>query len=729
MSIVLTDMQSQAIESIVRWYKDKNAVVNFILAGMAGSGKTTLIPFIIEALNLPIYRIKFAAFTGKAAMVMRKKGLPASTIHSLIYKPKEFTDKDGKRSVMFELVKHIDGEPQLIVIDEASMVSKKLKEDLESFDIPILYVGDHGQLPPVSSDQINMMEYPDFVLTEIHRQALENPIIWIAHEVRQGKRIQCGKYGNSVIKIPESKVSDTMMLNSSQIICGMNKTRKDINHHVRMLKGFDGVFPEESDKLICLKNNHDLGLFNGMIGTCYSIDHKKELLTFENDDEELYYDLIYDTDIFRGEKAKYNKKIEQFDFGYCITAHKCLTGDTLVYTNVGIQQLINLKDNIKNIKVYNGEELEYPSMFIDNGISKINKLTTQRGYSISATDEHGLDVLQDNTIIRKNVNEIAINDVLVLRVGQNIFGELNELPKEWAIRNLNVRATLFNRPNYMTPEFAMFLGFMVADGTVDKKRIKFSKRHKDVSEKFLEIFKSLFGKDNNIKLRPSGDYMVEISSSDIAQFCSYIGGLLPNNKFVPEIILQSNKECQQNFLRALFEDGSVQLKKKTNYNFGHVEFSAKEETLIDQVNAMLLNFGIVCSKRKVFKTDKKYNKERHIFKLYIYGEDAALFKEEIGFVSKFKQERLKLCKSKTNKKKYVYDHIVKKETAFEHTYCLEMPKSHKFVQNGFCGWNSQGSQFQNVLIYEEMQFLGGEFFSKWLYTGITRAEEKIIIVE
>ena len=283
---------------------------------------TSVIPFIIEALNLPIYRIKFAAFTGKAAMVMRKKGLPASTIHSLIYKPKEYTDNDGKRGVIFELVKHIDGDPKLIIIDEASMVSKKLKEDLESFDIPILYVGDHGQLPPVSSDQINMMEYPDFVLTEIHRQALENPIIWIAHEVRQGKRIQCGKYGNTVIKIPESKVSDIMMLNSSQIICGLNKTRKDINHHFRMLKGFDGLFPVENDKLTCLKNNHDLGLFNGMIGTCHSIDHKKQILTFEDDDNELFYDLKYDIDVFHGEKPKYNKKIEQFDYGYAITAHR-----------------------------------------------------------------------------------------------------------------------------------------------------------------------------------------------------------------------------------------------------------------------------------------------------------------------------------------------------------------------------------------------------------------------
>src|SRR4030095_11113668 len=116
MMFELSDSQKEAAFKIGYWYADKSRPI-FRLFGYAGTGKTTTIRSIIEQLNLS-NSVRFAAYTGKAAMVMRKTGLPAQTIHSLIYKPvapdtiesnrlaqqiKAETDADKKKELKKEL--------------------------------------------------------------------------------------------------------------------------------------------------------------------------------------------------------------------------------------------------------------------------------------------------------------------------------------------------------------------------------------------------------------------------------------------------------------------------------------------------------------------------------------------------------------------------------------------------------------------------------------------------
>ena len=116
----------------------------FRLFGYAGVGKTTLARHVAEA---AAGETAFAAFTGKAAMVMRAHGCSgATTIHALIYRASEGVDgaptftlnEDGPAS-----------RASLIVIDECSMVDAELARDLLSFGKPILVLGDPFQLPPV----------------------------------------------------------------------------------------------------------------------------------------------------------------------------------------------------------------------------------------------------------------------------------------------------------------------------------------------------------------------------------------------------------------------------------------------------------------------------------------------------------------------------------------------------------------------------------------------------
>lgn len=317
--ITLTDEQFGAVKVIKKWFSSKSErKIPFILAGLAGTGKTSIAKHIIDDLKLKEYQVRYCSFTGKATMVMRNKGMPATTIHKLIYEPK--TGKDNK--VYFVKKYTLDKNIKLIVCDESSMVGKTIQQDLESFNVPILYIGDHGQLPPVSEDITNLMLKPNYKLETIHRQALDNPIIWIANQARLGNIIKYSRYGDTVLKAPKEKITINTLKNADQILCGKNVTRQNMNFQLREFYGFTSTYPEINDKLICLRNDNGTGLINGMIGKCIRFDETKNKLDFESDENDFFQDLSIDYKIFEGKTTEYNKKIQQFDYSYCVTTHK-----------------------------------------------------------------------------------------------------------------------------------------------------------------------------------------------------------------------------------------------------------------------------------------------------------------------------------------------------------------------------------------------------------------------
>lgn len=220
--------------------------------------------------------IVFAAYTGKAAARLRQKGCtPSSTVHRLIYKPiiNEDTGKvDGfKKNKESPLIGCA-----LCVIDEVSMVGPDMGRDLEEFGIPILVLGDPGQLPPIKDEGYFTQAEPDYMLTEITRQARESPIILLALKARNGEEIEFGNYDNQVIVLPSQReISDKWLEwgtgDDSQFICGTNPTRHHFNQRARELMGYskkDPIYPVKGEKLIALKNNHDKGIMNGTQWVC-----------------------------------------------------------------------------------------------------------------------------------------------------------------------------------------------------------------------------------------------------------------------------------------------------------------------------------------------------------------------------------------------------------------------------------------------------------------------------
>lgn len=325
--------QEAAIKAVQRWINDKSGKQVFRLFGYAGSGKTTLAKHMAGDVS---GQVLYAAFTGKAALVLRKKGcLGASTIHSLIYKPVE---DPFNGHIEFKLNKDSPvADAALVIIDEVSMVGEELARDLLSYGTKVLVLGDPAQLPPVKGEGFFIDCEPDVMLTEVHRQAEDNPIIRMSMDVRLGRGLTPGSYGDSRVvqrlDIGKDELRD-LVLNADQLLCGMNKTRHSFNHRIRILKGIAGshdpFMPAVGDRLVCLKNNRDLGLLNGGLWQATSVlgsGPKIELRVSSLDDEETPpVDVTVPSNFFVGTEKDLHwqerRRVDEFTYGYALTVHK-----------------------------------------------------------------------------------------------------------------------------------------------------------------------------------------------------------------------------------------------------------------------------------------------------------------------------------------------------------------------------------------------------------------------
>lgn len=265
--ITPTAEQNDGIRAVKYWYHNSNKPF-FYLAGLAGSGKTTIAKLAVDACGLDpddTDEVLYAAYTGKAAMVLRRKKMFATTIHELIYRLVELEGK--RRKPVFELdPASILRRAKMLVLDECSMVSEAVARDLMSYGVKILVLGDPGQLPPPKGVGYFTDRRPDFFLQEIHRQALESPIIRWSHEVRKNKEVPYGDHGG-VRKLRVEDYTVEEFIAADQILTGTHKLRHDLNEFMLEAEGFDVTYPlEPGIKLLCMRNYRMDGLFNGMIG-------------------------------------------------------------------------------------------------------------------------------------------------------------------------------------------------------------------------------------------------------------------------------------------------------------------------------------------------------------------------------------------------------------------------------------------------------------------------------
>jgi exodeoxyribonuclease-5 len=316
--------QDEALRAVSAWLKSGKPQV-FRLFGYAGTGKTTLARHIAEGEK----KVVFAAFTGKAAHVMRGKGCTnAGTIHSLIYRIRG-EDENGPTFILND--DSDAASASLIVIDECSMVDEEIGRDLLSFGKPVLVLGDPAQLPPVAGGGFFTSAEPDVMLTEVHRQAADDPIIRLSMIVREGGSLERGTYGESRV-IGRRDLDPAAVLSVDQVLVGRNNTRRGYNTRIRELLGRSIRTPVAGDKLVCLRNDRKRGLLNGSLWRVDSARAaRKGLLRYSlsPDDAEsgrrkaqvsvnpAFFDGT--AEVLTGPERR---RSDEFDYGYVLTVHK-----------------------------------------------------------------------------------------------------------------------------------------------------------------------------------------------------------------------------------------------------------------------------------------------------------------------------------------------------------------------------------------------------------------------
>ena len=364
--------QQTALTSFNDWYRNGDKQV-FHLFGYAGTGKTTIAKHLAESIG---GNVLFAAYTGKAAHVLRNKGCEgAATIHSLIYRSRD-KSKQHLHELEEELAQilismkdmeqdYIDNHPKvralkrdiddeihnssqpmfilnnestvreadLVVIDECSMVDATMGQDLLSFGTPVLVLGDPAQLPPIgSAGYFTEGVKPDIMLDEIHRQAAESPILRMATKVRNGEPLELGDWGDNCHVLPYgTKLDPERILSFDQVLVGKNVTRHASNMKIRKLHEIHDPYPVVGDRLVCLRNNSELGLLNGAIFNVTDVEgimDGKVHMSVQPEDSPMSVNVASLEHHFLGRGEELKKQYwlrsegQEFDYGYALTVHK-----------------------------------------------------------------------------------------------------------------------------------------------------------------------------------------------------------------------------------------------------------------------------------------------------------------------------------------------------------------------------------------------------------------------
>lgn len=788
-----------------------NALVSpvSILTGLPGTGKTTTLRAVVAVLKDANISFLLCAPTGIAAKRMSSlTGAPASTIHRA-FKAQGW-DKGGGRTTTYSgIVGKSAGEEssdgsgedweygpdnphhaQVVICDEFSMVDQHLLYRLLSCTSPrarLVCVGDAAQLPSVGPgnvlrDLISTDLFPTVSLTEIFRQEETSDIVVAAHSTFKGEVPECGTRKGSDFVLIEARDEDDILEITTRLVERLYAKRENfqvlsprhagtlgvtnLNQRLRgilnpktpglqeMRLGSEVL--REDDRMMVVKNNYKLGIYNGDVGKVVRIDRKAREIEIKLHGPPVLHVRI-----------PFKEASGHLRLAYCVTVHKCVHPDTLVETHNG---LIPIRDASPqgNIATPEGERVYQGK--VNNPEGPAIRITTRGGYSLTATPDHGIDVWDGERYVRREVGEIRKGDLLRLRLGVTTDLVVPSLlpgpsPHE-------VRAKVHHLPLMMDPTVAEFLGLMVADGTVSPKGFRLAKRHEDTADRFATLCRLLFRVEPKRYFK-LGAHHVEVNSTFLSTWLLSIGGLSPNAKAAPECILRSSSENQARFLRGLFADGSVNL---TGGCLDHIEWSCKPEGLPNVVRTMLLRFGIPCGTTQ----------NRSVHTIYIYGAYAQRFGEIIGFPSEAKRSplllrygnqtkyfvpiskeearelrrehlnilgasacgnvvqrgRLSLHKLKiladagadtkvvrTLLERTLYHHepVVSLEETICPSMCVEVSEGHRFLQNGFSAWNSQGQEF-DVIVMPLVKGFAHQLQRNLFYTAITRAKKKVFLL-
>jgi exodeoxyribonuclease-5 len=340
MTIEHTDEQNRAIEAIQAWYEEWKRTKKkqvFFLTGQAGTGKTSIARAAAERCVPDEFRIAYIAPTGKAAARLRDKGCKgARTLHNFAYNPRG-EDEEGDPIFMEKTM--LDVMPSLVVMDEASMVGEWDMAAVLKHGLPVLALGDLGQLPPVKAPYSLTPDHVDFELTQIMRQAGESNIIRAASLVRKGKVLPDREYTDVRIRTGIANLEMLMAhaTDDAQILCSYNTTRIAINRQIREEWGYHTDVPVVGEKVMCTANQHGFGFMNGETAIILGFEEMEEHEVDAYETSSMLFMKIRSLSDGKTRKVKFNpdcfsrdgeiakealKAPGGFTYGYACTVHK-----------------------------------------------------------------------------------------------------------------------------------------------------------------------------------------------------------------------------------------------------------------------------------------------------------------------------------------------------------------------------------------------------------------------
>jgi len=732
-----------------------------VVTGVPGSGKTSVTKEALAEFHKAGLTYALCAPTGKAARRLSEvTERPAQTIHRLL----EFSYEAGgfvrNRSNPLDV--------DMVITDESSMIplqlARSLLQAVDANRTRICFVGDANQLPPVGPgaffrDMIDSKVVPTQWLTKVHRAAEKSWVYRNAPKILAGKEpelddcedFEWHQFGHDqgafigqavldLIKTHKLENTDTQVLTPmNKRVGGVTELNGMLQSHLNPGDGYGWEVNNHvlrgGDRVIQTKNNYKLGVFNGEVGTVGRVDKHEMHVNYEGNW------VVYD------HASAYDMQL-----AYAITVHKCVAPDTLVETPAGLQRIADIGTR-GSIATPTGAQ-QYNGLFTKPA-GKLLRITTTDGYSLTVSPEHGMMAWGVAGYTRTAAADLQPGTFLRLALGSTIEPPAPQLPAAPTAKELDVRTYRYVTPRVLTEDFAEFLGLMVADGTVFKRGFRLVKRHEDVVARFSQLCLRLFGVRATVSRHGSNATGATVNSTMLSQWLLQLGGLDPKAKAVPSCIMAAPLQMQQAFLRGLFEDGTVNVRGKM---VDHVEWSTVYPELANVVQVMLLRSGIISS--------RKLRRGKPQTMLYIYGTQARLFRDAIGFVSAFKQQRLHaggygreqrysipfvkgrvswrydknaarlgwISREKARSLpdfeedlRWHHSRIAKIEETAGESMCVTVPVGGRFLQNGFDGCNSQGGQYQNVVVvcHSDHSIM---LTRQLLYTAITRAKERVFLV-
>lgn len=747
------------------------------ICGGAGTGKTTLVRVLVNELEAAGQRYILLAPTGKAALrLSAATQRQAMTIHRLLYA----RDTDA---ILARIQVALIDESSMVDLELAGQLAVKLNR----FGIRVVLIGDPNQLPPVGpgrpfEDIITSRSVPTIELKTIYRQKGDSWVLDNAQKVLRGEMVDLNdthdftfidtdNIASAAVDWLNQRWSQNMNPSTFQVLTGQRvenskydsgATTERINNLVQEVTRPDssGVFALEwgakfrvGDRVIQTQNNYKSGVVNGQQGIVVAANSDGLRVEFdtaaEGDERQVWYSDV------GGETTPDPREL---DLAFAITVHKCVAPDTLVETPRGLQRIDQLeREGV--IGTYAGVAA-YRNL-VRNPVQRMLRIRTKHGYEIEVTPDHGMMAWDGAGYVRVEAQDLKLTQFLRLKLGSVV--ETAYTPALPAPPEADVRAKTWALPMFLTKDVAEFFGLMVADGCITERgTLRLVKRHSNVVLRWCVLMESIFGctpQYNDDRTTRRGDsVMGEASSTYIAAWLRAVGGMDRNQKAVPPCVLAAEPGVQAAFLRGLFEDGSVSARDKS------VELTTNYFDVAKHVQIMLLRQGIVSVRAKY----------RGQWRITIYGDEfVTLFRDKIGFITPQKHARLfdelathskyrvpvdrelmrrnvhdgesllAWARQNARQKGYVnrqaavalgyghalefhHDTIVSIEETFNESWCVTVPTVGRFLQNGFDGSNSQGSQWNDIFYAcdpKHTRMLQRRLF----YTAITRTEKHLTI--